>query len=130
MPGDGEAGDTASAVEMDLGICHFVYLESPAGYPESPRFGICDTAELIRWKDKNDVLMISTRPSHLSGVVDSGKTNYQNERIMKPQVVLDYNQGRQSTDLSDQLSTYYTCLRNPSNGTARWHSNWFSGRHW
>jgi hypothetical protein len=30
---------------------------------------------------------------------------------MKPQVVLDYNKGRQGTDLSDQLSTYYTCLR-------------------
>jgi hypothetical protein len=30
---------------------------------------------------------------------------------MKPQVVLDYNEGRQGTDLSDQLSAYYTCLR-------------------
>jgi hypothetical protein len=29
---------------------------------------------------------------------------------MKPQVVLDYNKGRQGTDLSDQLSTYYTHL--------------------
>ena len=30
---------------------------------------------------------------------------------MKPQVVLDYNEGRQGTDSSDQLSAYYTCLR-------------------
>jgi hypothetical protein len=30
---------------------------------------------------------------------------------MKPQVVLDYNEGRIGTDLSDQLSSYYTCLR-------------------
>jgi hypothetical protein len=70
-----------------------------------------DGIKLIRWKDKNDVLMISTRPSHSASVVDSGKTNFQNERIMKPQVVLDYNEGRQGTDLSDQLSAYYTCLR-------------------
>ena len=30
---------------------------------------------------------------------------------MKPQVVLDYNKGRQGIDLSDQLSAYCTCLR-------------------
>jgi hypothetical protein len=70
-----------------------------------------DGIKLIRWKDKKDVLMISTTPSHSASVVDSGKTNFQNERIMKPQVVLDYNEGRQGTDLSDQLSAYYTCLR-------------------
>jgi hypothetical protein len=70
-----------------------------------------DGIKLIKWKDKRDVLMISTRPSHSTTVVDSGKTNFQNERIMKPQVVLDYNTGRQGIDLSDQLSAYYTCLR-------------------
>ena len=32
-----------------------------------------DGIKLIRWKDKNDVLMISTRPSHSASVVDSGK---------------------------------------------------------
>ncbi len=30
---------------------------------------------------------------------------------MKPQVALDYDEGRQSNDLSDQLSTCYTYLR-------------------
>ena len=70
-----------------------------------------DGIKLIMWKDKQDVLMISTRPSHSASVVDSGKTNFQNERIMKPQVVLDYNEGRQGTDLSDQLPAYCTCLR-------------------
>ena len=29
---------------------------------------------------------------------------------MKPKVVVDYNKGRQGTDLSDQPSAYYTCL--------------------
>jgi hypothetical protein len=55
--------------------------------------------------------MISTRPSHSATVVDSGKTNIQNKLIMKPQVLLDYNKGRQGSDLSDQLSAYYTCLK-------------------
>ena len=67
--------------------------------------------KLIMWKDKKDVLMISARSSHSAAVVDSGKTNFQNESIMKPKVVVDYNKGRQGTDLSDQLSAYYTCLR-------------------
>jgi hypothetical protein len=67
--------------------------------------------KLIKWKDKRDVLMISTKPSHSATLVDTEKTNKFNERITKPQVVLDYNQGKQGVDLSDQLSTYYTCLR-------------------
>ncbi len=56
--------------------------------------------------------MISTRPSPSATVmVDTGNTDSKNERIMKPQVVLDYNEGRQGTDLSDQLSAYDTCFR-------------------
>ncbi len=67
--------------------------------------------KLIMWKDKKDVLMVSTRPSHSAAVIDIGKTNFQNVSITKPQVVVDYNKGRQSTDLSDQPSAYYKCLR-------------------
>lgn len=55
------------------------------------------------WKDKNDVLMISTRSLHSEAVVDTGKTNFQNESITRPQVIVDYSKGRQSTDLSEQL---------------------------
>ena len=76
-------------------------------------YGLQNTngVKLIKWKDKKDVLMISTRPSHSATVVDTGNINSKNERIMKPQVVLDYNEGRIGSDLSDQLSSYYTCLR-------------------
>ena len=67
--------------------------------------------KLIKWKDKRDILMISTKPSHSATVVDTKKNNKLNERIMKPQAVLDYNGGKQGIDLSDQVSAYYTCLR-------------------
>ena len=40
-----------------------------------------DGIKLIMWKDKQDVLMISTRSSHSASVVDSGKTNFQNELL-------------------------------------------------
>jgi hypothetical protein len=70
-----------------------------------------DGVKLIKWKDKREVLMISTKPSHTTTLVDTRKTTSSDERIIKPKVVLDYNKGRQGTDLSDQLSAYYTCLR-------------------
>ena len=50
-------------------------------------------------------------------VVDTKKNNKLNERIMKPQAVLDYNGGKQGIDLSDQLSAYDTCLR----GSVKWY---------
>jgi len=56
--------------------------------------------------------MISTKQSHSATLVDAEKKNSKsNERIMKPQVIVNYNKGKQVIDLSDQLSTYYTCLR-------------------
>ena len=73
--------------------------------------------KLITWKDKKNFLMISTRPLDSATVVDTGKINSKNERIMKPQVVLDYNEGSIGTDLSDQLSSYYPCLRR----TIKWY---------
>ena len=67
--------------------------------------------KVIKSKDKRDVLMISTKPSHSATLVETGITNKSNEPIMKPQVIVDYNKGKQSIVLSDQLSAYYTCLR-------------------
>ena len=70
-----------------------------------------DGIQLIKWKDKRDVLMITTKLSQLATLLDTGKTNKANQRTMKPSVVLDYKKGKQGIDLSDQLSAYYTCLR-------------------
>ena len=65
-----------------------------------------DDVKLIKWKAKRDVLMITTKPSHTTALVDIRKTTSSDERIVKPKVVLDYNKGRQARDLSDQLSPY------------------------
>ena len=50
--------------------------------------------KLIKWKDKRDGLMISTKPSHSATLVDTEKTSRADQRIMKPSVVLDYNKGK------------------------------------
>ncbi|CAF1546776.1 unnamed protein product [Adineta ricciae] len=42
-----------------------------------------DGIKLIKWKDKRDVLMISTKPSYSATVVDTKKTNKLNECIIK-----------------------------------------------
>ncbi len=55
----------------------------------------------------------------MPSVVDTEKTNKANECIMKSAVVLDYNEGKQGIDLSEQLSAYYTCLR----WSEKWHHN-------
>ena len=57
--------------------------------------------------------MISTKLSHSATLVEIGKTNRSNERVMKLQVIVDYNKAKQGIDLSDQLSTYYASLRRP-----------------
>ncbi|CAF1214585.1 unnamed protein product [Adineta ricciae] len=73
--------------------------------------------KLILWKDKKDVSMISTRPTHSAVMVHTGKTNFQNESFTKPQAVLDYNKGRQGTNLSDQPTAYYKCR----SGSIKWY---------
>ena len=78
-----------------------------------------------KWKDKRNVLMTLTKPSHSATLGDIGKTNQANERIMKPSVVLDNNKGKQGIDLSDELSPYYTLKKkdlspNPPKRFGRW----------
>ena len=70
-----------------------------------------DGVKLIKWKDKRDALMITIKPSHTTAFVHTRKTTSSDERIVKPKVDLDYNNGRRDTNLSDKLSAYYTCLR-------------------
>ena len=61
---------------------------------EAYEFQNKDGVKLIKWKDKKGVLMISSKPSHSAPVVGTRNINSKNERIMKPQIVLDYNKGR------------------------------------
>ena len=66
----------------------------------------------LRKEDHRRILFSDEKYFSVEGVF-----NRQNERIMKPQVIVDYNKGKQGADLSDQLSAYYTCLRR----SEKWH---------
>lgn len=61
---------------------------------------------VLKWKDKRDILMISTKHvDEMRTVVKHGKV------ISKPGVILDYNKGKSLIDLSDQMSSYHSPLR-------------------
>ncbi|CAG5015359.1 unnamed protein product [Parnassius apollo] len=64
--------------------------------------GIC----VLKWKDKRDVLMLSTKHSKgFSKITKKGKV------IRKPRMVLAYNKIKSAVDMSDQMAAYSSPLR-------------------
>lgn len=72
---------------------------------------------VLKWKDKRDVLMISTDKNHDKTLKDTGAHNRNGVMIKKPQAVIDYNFAKKGVDVSDQMSSYYTSLRK----TLKWY---------
>lgn len=71
-----------------------------------------DGITVLKWKDKRDVYMLSTKHSDtLSKVVKKGR------EITKPKMILDYNKSKGSVDMSDQMSSYSSPLRK----TVKWY---------
>lgn len=58
---------------------------------------------VLKWKDKRDVLMLSTIHSDNRRESKSGKE--------KPEVIIDYNNCKAFIDLSDQMKSYFSALR-------------------
>lgn len=74
-----------------------------------------DGIVVSKWKDKRDVLMLSTY--HNLDVVNTGKLNRKRETIQKPLCIIDYNAGKAGIDLSDQLAAYSSPVRK----SVRWY---------
>ena len=74
-----------------------------------------DGTVVAKWKSKREVLMLSTK--HDLEMVDTGRKNRCNEAVMKPEIVMSYNKGKQGIDILDQMSSYFTPLRK----TIRWY---------
>ncbi|CAG9558383.1 unnamed protein product [Danaus chrysippus] len=60
---------------------------------------------VLKWKDKRDVLMIST--CHAD---EQTMSNGRNQRL-KPNMILEYNDRKKGIDLSDELASYYSPIR-------------------
>lgn len=61
---------------------------------------------VMKWKDKRDVLLLSTKHS-----VQFQNVRKRNKVISKPKIVIDYNGAKGAVDLSDQMAAYSTPLR-------------------
>lgn len=72
---------------------------------------------VLKWKDKRDVLMITT----LHGPGSEKTTNKRGAAQEKPSVVVDYNKHMSGVDRSDQMLSYYTTPRK----TIRWYLKLF-----
>lgn len=70
--------------------------------------GIC----VLKWKDKRDVLMLSTK--HSSG---SSTIRKKGKVIRKPRMILAYNKAKGAVDMSDQMTAYSSPLRK----TVKWY---------
>lgn len=70
-----------------------------------------DGNKVFNWKDKRNVLSLSTVPEHDDNLIATGSTLKTGEQIKKPQCVIEYNNAKKGVDLSDQMSSYYTALK-------------------
>lgn len=67
---------------------------------------------VLKWKEERDVLMLSTK--HSAEMATVQKKCYSHE---KPKMVIEYNLGKSSVDLSDQMTAYCSPLRK----TVKWY---------
>ncbi|CAK9824132.1 PiggyBac transposable element-derived protein 4 [Anthophora retusa] len=61
---------------------------------------------ILKWKDKRDILVLSTKHSSEMVNVQSRSGNK-----LKPKIIVDYNRGKATVNLSDQMNGYNSPLR-------------------
>ena len=71
--------------------------------------------------DRRPVLMMTSKSDHFDVLVSTGRKNRLNEDIEKPMAVIEYNNAKKGVDISDQMSSYYTCVRK----TIKWYKTVF-----
>ncbi|XP_014476746.1 PREDICTED: piggyBac transposable element-derived protein 4-like isoform X2 [Dinoponera quadriceps] len=67
---------------------------------------------ILKWKDKRDILVLSTKHSSEMVNVES-----RSEHKLKPQIIVDYNRGKAAVYLSDQMNAY----NNPLCKSMKWY---------
>ena len=70
-----------------------------------------DGITVLKWKDKRDVLLLTTKNGPETTEVRSKSRREGPTTITKPTAIVDYNNGKAGIDLSDQLASYAQILR-------------------
>ncbi|XP_046142229.1 piggyBac transposable element-derived protein 4-like [Osmia bicornis bicornis] len=68
----------------------------------------CNNLIALRWKDKRDVYMISTKHETVEMVEQSNK---QLQKVIKPKCILEYNKGMGAVDHQDQMLACFPIMR-------------------
>ena len=76
-----------------------------------------DTIKVFNWKDKRNMLTLSSLPGHDDLLVETERRSRGGTDVQKPKRVIDYNIAKKGVDMSDQMSSYYSSLRK----TKRWY---------
>ncbi|XP_047735891.1 uncharacterized protein LOC125177698 [Hyalella azteca] len=66
--------------------------------------------KLYNWRDKRNVVTISTVPEHGQELIATVKRNRNGDAVFKPPSVLAYKKAKKGVDVSDHISSYYTVL--------------------
>lgn len=66
-----------------------------------------DGITAMKWRDKREVLVLSTKHSDRFVKIKKRQGNV----VMKPQIITDYNTAKGAVDLSDQMAAYSSPLR-------------------
>ena len=75
---------------------------------------------VVQWHDKRNVIMLST--IHTGQMMDTGRTRHGTEDpILKPDLVLDYNDNMRLVDKADMMVSFVDCARK----TVTWHNKLF-----
>ena len=61
---------------------------------------------VLKWREKRDVLLLSTKHT-----LEMKTVRTKSKIVAKPTIVIDYNEGKKSIDLSDQIAAYSNPLR-------------------
>lgn len=112
--------------ENNTGTCGTVREDRKymAKFPKNQRAGQvdrkkCENVLAVKWKDKRSVTALSTL--HTGAMQDSGKKTRDNQPIMKPDLILDYNINMRLVDKSDMMIGDVECVRR----TVKWYKKLF-----
>ncbi|KAK2575211.1 hypothetical protein KPH14_002631 [Odynerus spinipes] len=73
----------------------------------------CNNLMALRWKDKRDVYMLSTKYRTIEMVEESNK---QLQKVMKPKYIVEYNKGMGAVDHQDQMLACFPIMRKVMKG--------------
>lgn len=62
----------------------------------------------MKWIDKKNTVFSTM---HTSGMIETERVNRKGEKVIKPQAVIDYNEGMKGVNVGDQLASSYPAVR-------------------